>query len=446
MEVAAEPARPAAVEVRANGSAQSEKTPLPGELPSAPPPVVVPAMDSRPVVAAEPPRAAPKKSSSALSMMVAVAVCVIAVGGYVVYRNQEDDATTQPQHAVSVQQPTNHPLPMKRLEQLNWPAPDEAKPPVEASKPPGEAVQPPGQAVQPPGQAVQPPVEAVKPAGLTVPVTSDPVGAQVLVNGKPLAAPTPTELAGLEPGKSYDVRVNMKGFHEWKSNLTAKSGDKLEAKLVANEKLVEVSSTPAGADVMLDGRRVGKTPYTIHKLDVTKPHELALKRAGFVVQTRNISSGDSFESKGDKDVLALAIALEAEAKAAPAIKPSGKHPATAAKKNTPTTVTSAPVAEPAVTPEQKPTPEEKPAEKPVEKPVAEKPAEKPAAEKPVAEKPAAEKPAEKPAAEKPATDKPAEKPAADKPATDKDKPADKEKPNLKTPAWMQDSNSDNKQQ
>ena len=53
------------------------------------------------------------------------------------------------------------------------------------------------------------------------------------------------------------------------------------------------------------------------KLDVTKPHELAIKRAGFVQQTRNISSGDSFESKGDKDVLAVAMTLEAEAKAPP---------------------------------------------------------------------------------------------------------------------------------
>ena len=40
-----------------------------------------------------------------------------------------------------------------------------------------------------------------------------------------------------------------------------------------------MASTPPGADVMLDGKRVGKTPFTIHKLDLTKSHALEVKRA-----------------------------------------------------------------------------------------------------------------------------------------------------------------------
>ena len=107
----------------------------------------------------------------------------------------------------------------------------------------------------------------------------------------------------------------MKGFHDWKVKLKPKAGDKLDAALVPNEKIVEVASTPPGADVMLDGKRVGKTPYTIHKLDLTKAHELEVKRAGFVSQTRSISATDTFEAKGDKDVLAVAMTLEAEPKA-----------------------------------------------------------------------------------------------------------------------------------
>src|SRR5690349_24557628 len=119
---------------------------------------------------------------------------------------------------------------------------------------------------------------------------------------------------------------------------------------------------------MLDGKRVGKTPFTVHKLDRTRSHALEVKRAGFVTQSRSISATDSFESKGDKDVLALAMTLEAEPKPA-----APEKPAVAAAK---------PAAKPAV---------RKPAVKKPAEP-AEASSEKPATEKPaVAEKPAAEK-------------------------------------------------------
>ena len=54
----------------------------------------------------------------------------------------------------------------------------------------------------------------------------------------------------------------------------------MHAPLLPNEKWVEISSTPQGADVMLDGRRVGRTPFTIHKLDASKAHAIEVKRVG----------------------------------------------------------------------------------------------------------------------------------------------------------------------
>jgi len=168
----------------------------------------------------------------------------------------------------------------------------------------------------------------------------------------------------------------------------AEGGRKLDAALVPNEKLVEVSSTPEGADVLLDGKKIGKTPFTIHKIDVSKAHALEIKHAGFVAQSRSIGASDAFESKGDKDVLALALKLDPEPKAEKT-KPSEK-PAVAVH------VTKKPAVH---KPEKPEVAVEKPAEKPteaaVEKPV-EKPAEKPAVDKPEkAEKPAVDKPAEK---------------------------------------------------
>ena len=147
-----------------------------------------------------------------------------------------------------------------------------------------------------------------------------------------------------------------------------------------NEKVVEVATTPPGAEVVLDGKRVGKTPFTIHKLDLSKSHALEVKRAGFVSQTRSISATDTFESKGDKDVLAVAMTLEAEPKAVAAEKPAAATPV---------------VAKPSRPVHKQPA---------VKKPIEEKPAEaatprsrprRSRAEKPAAtEKPAADKPAE----------------------------------------------------
>src|SRR5262249_62068646 len=99
--------------------------------------------------------------------------------------------------------------------------------------------------------------------------------------------------------------------HEWKVKLKPKAGDKIDAAMVPNEKVVEVATTPPGAEVVLDGKRVGRTPFTIHKLDLSKAHALEVKRAGFVSQSRSISATATSESNGDKDGLALTMKLEA---------------------------------------------------------------------------------------------------------------------------------------
>jgi hypothetical protein len=246
------------------------------------------------------------------------------------------------------------------------------------------------------------PAEEAKPAeaspaaaaGLSMPIASDPPGATVTVNGKALDAPTPTTLADLDAKKLYDVSVALKGFHTWKIKLKPKAGDKVDAALVPNEKTVEVSSMPAGAEVSLDGKKVGKTPFVIHRLDVSKSHQLSVKHAGFAAQSRTISAGDAFETKGDRDVLAVAMTLDEEAKAAkpaaaapPAAKPAlAKKPGRAAGEKP--AVAEKPTDKPAGSSEEKPAAADKPADTVVEKPV-EKPAEKPAAE----EKPASDSPA-----------------------------------------------------
>lgn len=320
-------------------------------------------------------RARPQRKSSPLLPVILIVGVGAAAGAYFMFRGGEEPKT---------------------------------KPVVAQPTPPGPGpVVPPGPAPgvdtpQPVVEAPKPPVEAPKAATLTAAVSSTPAGAKVTVDGKALTAVTPTEAAELEAGKSYDVTMSLRGFVDWKGKLKAGPNAKVEAKLVPTEKLVEVSSVPAGADVLLDGKKVGKTPYTIKKIDVSKSHALEVKRSGFVPQSRTIAGIDAFEMKGTKDVMLVALTLEADARKV--------------KKNTTvvgTTGLPPPPGEKPVVPGEEKKPEVAPVEKPPEdKPLALPPEEKKAP--PEDKKPPEEKktPVEKPVEK---TEKPA-KPKEDAPA------------------------------
>ncbi|HEY7956432.1 MAG TPA: TIGR02266 family protein [Polyangia bacterium] len=383
----------------------------------------LPKDDARPVAAASAP---PQKRSSVMPALLVIAAVAAAGVYYAFSSGSTPDNAPAP---VVAERATN--APMRRLA-LKPGALQLAADRAAAVMHENNAGPAPGEPTAAPATPTPAPVVAAQPAGLSVPVTSDPPGATVTVDGKPLAQPTPTALAGLDAKKVYQVQVALKGFHSWKVKLKPKSGDKLDAALVPNEKVVTVTSTPAGAALLVDGKVVGRTPYTLRKLDLSRTHALELKRSGYVTQTRTVSASDAFETRGDRDVLALALKLEAAPRPQvarvrhPVKKPVEKPAAAEAATEKPAAVADTSAAEkPAA---------DKPAE--VEKPAADKPAstEQAASDKPVATP-------DKPAADKPASEKPAAatKPAADKPAA---KPGATDKPAIKVPSWMKSKPAD----
>jgi hypothetical protein len=224
---------------------------------------------------------------------------------------------------------------------------------------------------------------------MLVPVSSVPPGATISIDGKE-SGQTPAKLP-LEPGKEVTVALKLKGFREWKWISKPKEGEALEAKLVPAEKLVEVTTTPPNAQLTVDGKVVGRTPFTVKQLDLARPHTLTLRLLGYAPISRQVTATDNFEAKGDAEVLALAVTMEKDLPprtlpAPPPVKPALPAPPPVAVKK----------------PDGPKPVGDKPA---LEKPAAEKTTEKPAAEKPAAEKPAAEKPIEKaPEKKKPAED------------------------------------------
>jgi uncharacterized protein (TIGR02266 family) len=371
---------------------------------------------SEPPRLSEPPRASTppaKKSSNAVTIVLALLLVGGGIGVWAATRGGGDDAKKGA---------SNPPAPAA--------GPVAIAPPPAAAGAPAAVVQPtalPSPAAVPaavlaapptPAPAPAPAPAAAKPAGLEIEVASTPPGATVTIDGKPVDGVTPTKVAGLEAKKSYEIAFSLKGFKPFKQKVQAAAGKPWSARLSETEKVLEVSSIPDGADILLDGKKVGKTgksPVKVKVPGLAKDHELQIKRTGYVKDERKVTAADPFESKGDKDVLTVAVNLVPEDKpAAPAPVAAAATPKAAPTKKA--------AAAPAEKPEKVAAKSEEPAPKPEKveekpKPV-EKVEEKPKAVEKVEEKPKPEKVEEKPkAAEKPAEGAPAGQP-------------------IKVPSWM----------
>lgn len=271
----------------------------------------------------------------------------------------------------------------------------ENKPPVTEPQPPQPPQPPPQPPVLIPEKAAidkagtdtkgtpDKPVEAAAPAGDGLELTTEPPGAQVELAGKPVGT-TPTRLPGLTAGKLYEIHVTLRGYQEIKQKIKLTDDKKpISLKLVPIERQIEIQSVPKGADVFIDGKKVGRTPWIIRKIDLSKPMNVEIRRAGFETWTHTVSDAEAFTLKNKKEVLTLSATLEAAA---------GKKGGKAAKKPeeaaAPAEQPAAPAPAPAKPAEEAPKPAEPAKTEEAPKPKAEE-TPKPAAEAAEAPKPAA---------------------------------------------------------
>ena len=61
---------------------------------------------------------------------------------------------------------------------------------------------------------------------------------------------------------------------------------------------LKVTSSPSGADVIIDGNVVGTTPFTSRDIDATAPHGITVKKEGFEPQDRMVGTSDWAAKKG----------------------------------------------------------------------------------------------------------------------------------------------------
>ncbi|MBP6513547.1 MAG: SUMF1/EgtB/PvdO family nonheme iron enzyme [Steroidobacteraceae bacterium] len=122
-------------------------------------------------------------------------------------------------------------------------------------------------------------------AGLTV--ESVPAGAVVSANGRRLGS-TPLQ-ATLDPGR-YQLTIDHPGHRRWEAPITVRAGQPLRigpVELGLPDGSLAVRSEPAGADLRVGGRYVGRTPMTLSLVPGLE-HELVASRPGYGAASRRL--------------------------------------------------------------------------------------------------------------------------------------------------------------
>jgi serine/threonine protein kinase len=223
----------------------------------------------------------------------AVAVIGILVGGFKLYNYFQDrDSTGEPatsivQPAAPVKQAAPQPAPQPAPEQTQAAAPEQQ------SQETAEEAQPSAPADQTPlamprgrkGRSRSTP--AVVPAQVTV--NSVPEGAEVSFDGSALCQ-TPCTLTGIAPGP-HSVSATKTGFSTANRTLSLASGANTSVSLELSQMtaMVSVTSNPAGAAIVLDGKDTGKLTPSRILLDRPGKHSITIRRYGYLDSTNSVN-------------------------------------------------------------------------------------------------------------------------------------------------------------
>lgn len=117
----------------------------------------------------------------------------------------------------------------------------------------------------------------------TLRIGSVPPGATVYVDGLALDGPTPTSVP-VAPGTPTRVRLELAGYDVWEdADVVVPDGEtlRMRPRLIRQVATLEVRSRPEGAQVFLDGEKIGLTPLTRSDLLPGDGRLLSLRKDGF---------------------------------------------------------------------------------------------------------------------------------------------------------------------
>ena len=129
---------------------------------------------------------------------------------------------------------------------------------------------------------------AITPAQLSV--SSNPPGAHISFDGTALCD-SPCTLTGIAPGQ-HTVAASKTGYGAVSRtiNLLSAANSSISLELTEEAARVSVSSNPAGAVILIDGKDTGKLTPSQFVLDKPGAHTVTLHRAGYLDEASSISA------------------------------------------------------------------------------------------------------------------------------------------------------------
>lgn len=127
------------------------------------------------------------------------------------------------------------------------------------------------------------PTEEPRAKAATLSVQSIPQGGTVFVDGEPIEGVTPLEI-DVEPGVEHDVRVELTGYAPYPDDdivVPAGATVIVRAKMTKNRASLSVTTTPAGATVMMGKKVLGKTPLQLDDLPPANRQRLTIALDGY---------------------------------------------------------------------------------------------------------------------------------------------------------------------
>ncbi len=118
-------------------------------------------------------------------------------------------------------------------------------------------------------------------------ISSIPEGAVVTVGGKP-AGNTPLKIE--LPEGNHQLQISAEGFKTWQTQLSVKPNQPQSIKdiqLQAADGTLALHTRPAGANITIDQKFVGKTPLKV-KLSANTEHEIRISKAGYENESRRV--------------------------------------------------------------------------------------------------------------------------------------------------------------
>ena len=218
-----------------------------------------------------------------------VLILIVSIGVYWHVRSEDDDSTAAPRPIKSAVAQQANPAPAPQPVQI-------APPPVVDSEPEVTVRQLDKRGAPAPRKKAAPVAPVIVPG--SVEIDSTPAGAQIQLDGKSDPAwVTPFSLGGLNPGQ-HSISVSKSGYSSEARTVSVTSGSRsaVSLHLAPINALMVVGSTPAGAEVILDGKTTGRvTPvqFAVEK----GAHTVVLRKQGYLEETASadLGAGQNFQ-------------------------------------------------------------------------------------------------------------------------------------------------------